>query len=54
VDLDVLQAEVKKFLSPSFHSDLEPLCGHPHQLSFLAVNSTLLSPFLAFLSLFIM
>ena len=38
-----LQAEVRKFLTPAVRNGLEPLCGHTHQLSFIAVHSTRLS-----------
>jgi hypothetical protein len=40
VDLEGLQAEVRKFLTPAVRNGLEPLCGHTHQLSFIAVHST--------------
>lgn len=43
VDLEGLQAEVRKFLTPAVRNGLEPLCGHNHQLSFIAVHSTRLS-----------
>lgn len=39
VDLEGLQAEVRKFLTPAVRNGLEPLCGHTHQLSFIAVHS---------------
>jgi hypothetical protein len=40
ISVESLQAEVNKFLTPAARNGLEPLCGHSHQLSFIAVNST--------------
>lgn len=40
-DLEILQMEVDKFLTPNAQGRLpEPLCGHSLQISFLAASST--------------